>query len=266
MSLSQYRYLDIATSDGIAIVTMGDPMGPDFVELEHPMHRELCTIWRDLAEDRSIEAVVLTGTNGIFFQGPTLEALHELVIDKPDTVLRQMAEVRTIMDQLVGFEKPVVAAVNGPAVSIGCQFAFLSDEAIATPNARFQDSHVRLGLAAGDGGTWMWPLLTGYANARRFLLRSHPIMVEDARAMGLVGEIVSEADLMPRALEVAEKLRRLPPNAYVATKRALAQWLRLGNLLSSDLSTSLQTTSYLIPEFKAELEARLTQNEKSPNG
>lgn len=257
MRVEEYRFLDVTIEDGIAVVVMGDPVGPDFVELEHPMHSELCTIWGDLAVDDRIRAVVLTGIGRTFFQGPTLEALRDLVIDRPEVVLRQMAEVRTITDRLVAFTKPVVAAVNGTALSIGCHIALLSDEAIATSESRFQDSHVRLGLAAGDGGPWVLPLMLGYANARRFLLRSHPITADKALAIGLVAELVPDDELVLRAREIAAKLANLPPQAYQATKRALAQWLRLGALLSSDLSSSMQTTSYLTAEFRAELERRL---------
>jgi enoyl-CoA hydratase len=257
MNIDDYHYLDVSLKDGIARVIMNDPVGPDFVEREHPMHRELCSIWSDMAADDEVSAVVLTGTDGSFFQGPTLEALYDLVIDKPHVILRQMAEVRTMADRLIAFEKPVVAAVDGPALSMGCQLAFLSDEAIATPRARFQDTHVRLGLAAGDGGTWMWPLLIGYANARRFLLRSHPVSAQQALQMGLISEVVNVDDLIQNATEIAIKLRNLPPQAYRATKRALAQWLRLGSLLSSDLSSALQTTAYLTPEFKTMLTLRL---------
>jgi enoyl-CoA hydratase len=259
MNMDAYHYLEVSLTDGIALVVMTDPVGPDFVEREHPMHRELCSIWSDLAAADEVSAVVVTGANGTFFQGPTLEALYDLVIDKPHVVLRQMAEVRTMGERLVAFEKPVVAAVDGPALSMGCQLAFLSDEAIATPRARFQDTHVRLGLAAGDGGTWMWPLLIGYANARRFLLRSHPLSAQQALQMGLISDVVTVDELIPKATEIASKLRSLPPQAYRATKRALAQWLRLGSLLSADLSSAVQTTSYLTPEFKEMLTLRLAR-------
>jgi enoyl-CoA hydratase len=257
MRVEEYRFIEVSIDEGIAVVTMGDPVGPDFAEAEHPMHRELCTIWDDLDIDRRIRAIVLTGRGDTFFQGPTLEALKELVIDRPDVVQRQMAEVRTITDRLLAIGKPIVAAVNGTALSIGCQLALLSDEAIATPDSRFQDSHVRLGLAAGDGGTWMWPAMVGYANARRFLLRSHPITADTALASGLIAEVVAEDELIARAREIAIKLSNLPPHAYQATKRALAQWLRLGALLSSDLSSAMQTTSYLTAEFRSELDRRL---------
>ncbi len=258
MRVEDYRFLHVTIEDGIAVVVMGDPVGPDFIENKHPMHTELCTIWRDLAADERIRAVVVTGgVEGNFFQGPTLEALRDLVIDHPEVVLEQMAEVRTITEQLLSFSKPLVAAVNGDAISIGCQIAFLSDEAVAVPGIRFQDTHVRLGLAAGDGGTWMWPLLIGYANARRFLLRSHPIPVDKALDLGLVAEIVPADQLVDRARAVAAKLSALPPYAYQSTKRALTQWMRQAALLSGDLSSSMQTTSYLSPEFRTELLRRI---------
>ncbi|SHL07881.1 enoyl-CoA hydratase [Pseudonocardia thermophila] len=254
MTFDQYRFLAVSVEDdGITTVRMGDPVGPDFVEAEHPMHRELLHVWDDLARAPEVTGVVLTGCGDRFFTGPTLEALRDLVAAHPYGVVRQMEEARGIVSRVLEFDKPLVAAVNGPAVSVACQLAFLSDEVVAVPEARFQDTHIRLGLVAGDGGTWLWPALVGYARARRILLRSHPLSVEDAHELGLVGQIVPRAEVVPRAQEIARKLVRLPDYAYRATKRSLAQWLRLGALLSAEFSATAQTTSYLTPDFHHEL-------------
>ncbi|MCV7231861.1 enoyl-CoA hydratase/isomerase family protein [Mycobacterium branderi] len=260
MGFDRYRYLDISLQDGIALVSMGNPVGPDFVELEHPMHTELHEIWADLAADSAVAGVVLTGTGDTFFTGPTLEALHDLITAKPNVVIGQMEEARGIVERVLDFPKPLVAAVNGPAVSIGCQLAFLSDEAVASSTARFQDTHIRLGLAAGDGGTWMWPLLIGYARARRFLLRSHPLSASDALELGLVCDVVPPDNVVAAALEIARKLTRLPAFAFRATKRALAQSLRVNALLSADASAASQMATYLTPEFIEMLKQRLGDN------
>lgn len=261
MPLDHYRFLDITISDdGIATVRMGDPVGPDFVESEHPMHRELYRVWDDLSAAPEVRGVVLTGREGQFFTGPTLEALDDLVTAHPYGVVRQMEEARGIVQRVLEFDKPLVSAVNGPAVSVACQLAFLSDEVVAVPEARFQDTHIRLGLAAGDGGTWLWPALVGYARARRILLRSHPLSVEDAKELGLVGEIVPQDEVVARAEEIARKLVALPSYAYRATKRSLAQWLRLGSLLSADYSSAAQMATYLTPDFHEKLADGLRKN------
>lgn len=246
LPFDHYRFLGVSVSgDGIATVRMGDPAGHDFDEAGHPMYRELYRIWEDLTAAAAVRGVVLTGTEGTFFAGPTLDALTDLVAAHPYGVVRHMEEVRGIVSRVLDFDKPLVAAINGPAVSIGCQLAFLSDEAVAAPAARFQDAHLRLGLAAGDGGTWLWPALVGYARARRFLLRSHPLSVEDAYDLGLVGEIVPADEVLPRAEEIARTLAGLPSFAFRATKRALAQGLRISSLLSADSSAAYQTATYL---------------------
>jgi enoyl-CoA hydratase len=265
LAIDRFRYLDVSLVDGIAVISMGNPVGPDFVELEHPMHTELHDIWIDLATDNAVLGVVLTGKGETFFTGPTLEALRDLVVEKPNVVIRQMEETRSIVQRVLDFPKPLVAAVNGPAISIGCQLAFLSDEAVASSTARFQDTHVRLGLAAGDGGTWLWPLLIGYARARRFLLRSHPLTANDALELGLVGDVVAPNDVLPLALEIAGKLTRLPSFAFRATKRALAQSLRISSLLSADSASAFQMTAYLTPEFNEMLTQRLQSSDALPS-
>jgi enoyl-CoA hydratase len=263
VAFDRYRFIDVSLVDGIALVSMGNPVGPDFVELEHPMHTELYEIWVDLAKDEAVLGVVLTGAGDLFFTGPTLEALRELVTGRPDVVIRQMEEARGIVQRVLDFPKPLVSAVNGPAISIGSQLAFLSDEAVASTTARFQDTHIRLGLAAGDGGTWLWPLLIGHARARRVLLRSHPLTADDAHKLGLVSDVVEPEVVVPLSLEIAHKLAALPSFAFRATKRALAQSLRANSLLSADFSSASQMASYLTPEFHAKLTQQLQTSSTS---
>jgi enoyl-CoA hydratase len=245
-----YRFVKTTVEDGIAVVRLGSPMGPDFVENQHPMHRELRDVWHDLHFADEVSAVIITGTGDQFFPGPDLEAIQELIVGKPEVIVKQMGEAADIVRAVLEFEKPLVAAVNGPALSIGAVIALLADATVANRDVIFWDTHIRMGMTAGDGGAWLWPALVGYGLSRQLILRSHPLTAEDAYRLGLVSELVDAEEVLPKALEIAGKLDRLPKFAFTSTKRSLKQGLRLSALLGGDLSASVQMASYNLPDFE----------------
>lgn len=246
-----FDYLEVSVDDGIAVVRMGDPTGPDFVERQHPMHGQIRDVFPALSADPEVKAVVLTGSGDTFFAGPALEPLLELLDRGIHARARQMTESRQILEAVLSFDKPLVAAVNGTAVSMGCQLAFLSDFAVATTTARFQDTHVRLGLPAGDGGTMLWPLLLGMTRARSILLRGHPLLAGEAKELGLLADVVSPDQLLLTAAALAQKLATLPPFAYAATRLGLNQWFRLAAMFAVDLPLGFQFGSFSGEEFAA---------------
>jgi enoyl-CoA hydratase len=259
-----YRFLTITLDKGTAVVRLESPMGPDFVSHKHPMHRELRDVWHDLHKDDEVESVVITGAGGNFFPGPDLEPLRELIVGKPEVVVVQMAEAAQLVREVLEFEKPLVAAVNGTALSIGAVIALLADATVASPETVFQDSHVRMGLTAGDGGAWLWPALVGYGLARRLVLRGHPLGAEEAHRLGLVSELVGEtSEILPKAVEVAGKLQRLPKFAFTSTKTALKQGLRMNALLSGDMSAALQMAAYQLPDFSSALDRAVEKQKRA---
>jgi enoyl-CoA hydratase len=250
---SRFKYLRVTTDGAVAIVTMLDPVDDQFLALSHPMHTELRDIFPALQSDPAVGAAVLTGDGDIFFAGPGLEDTQRLLGSSLEAGAKQMLEARQICNYMLEFTKPLVSALNGAVIGMGCQLAFLCDFSLATPGIRIQDSHVRLGLPAGDGGTMMWPLLVGMAHARRLLLRSHPLSAEEALEMGLIVEVVPAENLVPAAVQLARKLNLLPRFAYSSTKLALTQWLRLSAMFSSDMSLGLELAAFSGQEFKSAL-------------
>ncbi|MEI9928479.1 MAG: enoyl-CoA hydratase/isomerase family protein [Sphingomonas sp.] len=196
---ARFRFLAVQVADGLATVTMGDPVDATFLAEQHPMHTELRDIFAALASDAGVRAAVLTGAGATFFAGPPLDETEQLLTANLQAGAKQMIEAREICQAMLDFRKPLVAAVNGVANGIGCQIAMLCDFAVASHDAMFADSHVRLGLPAGDGGTMIWPLLIGMARSRALLLRGKPIGAEEALALGIVAELAEKRRFwMPR--------------------------------------------------------------------
>lgn len=138
-----------------------------------------------------------------------------------------MVEARQIVDHLLECEKPLVSAVNGYAMGLGANVALLCDVVLAGPSAVFADTHVNMGIGAGDGGQLIWPFLIGVNKAKYFLMTGDRLTGKEAEEIGLVNFYVEEqADLMPRALEVADKLAAGAPQAIAASKMAVNAYLR----------------------------------------
>ena len=131
-----------------------------------------------------------------------------------------------LMTAFLALRAPVVTAVQGAAMGLAANIALASDLVVASRDATFADSHVRMGLVAGDGGALIWPLMAGMARAKRHLLTGDAITAEDAFLAGMVSELVDSADgLMAAATQLAEKIAALPPLAVQGTKQTLGRLL-----------------------------------------
>lgn len=250
-----FRYLNIEREGQIATIQIGDPNDDRFIADGHPMHRELRDVFPLVAADESVVAAVITGTGSHFCPPPTLANLDALLSSGSDAALRLQLEVREIVSSMIAFHKPLVAAVSSEVLGMGAQIALLCDFVVALRSVRFRDTHVRLGLTAGDGGTVVWPLVVGLARARRLLLGGHAIEAEEAHRLGVVTELVEDADaVLPAAQAIARKLSELPQPAYSTTKLALNRWLELGASTSLDMAMALQIGTYESDEFRARRE------------
>jgi enoyl-CoA hydratase/carnithine racemase len=190
-------------------------------------HRELPMLFREIAADRTVRAVVLTGTGEQFIE---LEPAFEEATARGEATALQMDtglfEGNLLINALLAIDVPIVAAVNGPA-SVHAELALLSDIVLCTPSTYFQDAaHVPLGLVPGDGVQVIWPLLLGPNRARYFLLTGEKIESDEAKRLGLVGEIVAPERLLERAHEHAGRLAACNPVFIRNTRIVLVDQLR----------------------------------------
>ena len=200
------------------IVTLNRPGSLNSVN--PALHHRLTTVWRDIAADPDVRAVVITGAGRGFSAGGDfayLQANH----DSPSVRETSISWDRMIQTEMLRFPLPVVAAVNGPAVGLGCSLAIGCDIVLLSDRAYLADPHVSVGLVAGDGGVTFWPLLTSLLRAKEYLLTGERIDPERAVALGLANRVVPHDLLMTEALELAGRLGRQPAAALRGTKAAL---------------------------------------------
>ena len=145
----------------------------------------------------------------------------------------------------------MVAAVNGPAVGLGCTVATACDIVFMAQDTFLADPHVTVALVAGDGGAVTWPALTSLLKAKQYLLTGDPIPPEDAVAIGLANFVVPSATVVKEATLYAHRLAALPPQAVQDTKAVLNQHLRLAAVTTLGFGLAAETHSHDTPEYAA---------------
>jgi len=217
-------------------LTMNRPEKYNAADAE--MHGELTEIWRDVDADPTVNAVLVTGAGKAFSAGGDLDLVDRMIGDF-DTRMRVWREARDMVYNMINCSKPIVSAINGPAVGAGLVVAILADISIAAKSARLIDGHTKLGVAAGDHAVIIWPLLCGMAKAKYHLLLCEAVSGEEAERIGLVSLSVPDEALDARALEITTRLAEGAQSAIRWTKYALNNWLRAAGP-SFDASLALE--------------------------
>jgi len=214
------------------------------------LHTALADVWDRLAADDGVRAVVLTGRGRAFSAGGDF---HMMTRMQRDEAFREqsIAEARRIITGMVRCPVPVIAAVNGPAVGLGCSLALLSDLVLIAEGAYFADPHVQVGLVAGDGGAVVLPLIVGLARARELLFLGDRVSAEDAVRLGLANRVVPPDKLLGEAMDLARRLAALPAAALRGTKRAVNLHLEQAMGLVMETALAAERDSMASPEHAA---------------
>jgi enoyl-CoA hydratase len=240
---SRYGFLKVEVRDSIAHVTMNRPERANACDDEG--HGEFGAILRDIANDPAVSVALLHGAGNHFSVGATFDWMVELTQD-PVMLMELQAQVRELVRAHIDNDKPVVAAINGVATGSGLMFALLSEYVIMEENGKLADGHIKVALAAGDGGTLIWPLAAGLTRAKRYLMTGDWITAQAAYEIGLITELVPAGTSLERAQAVAERFREMPAMAVRATKRALNQWLSVGAAMTFDYSVASEIQTFSI--------------------
>jgi enoyl-CoA hydratase/carnithine racemase len=198
----------------IAYVTVNRPKVLN--ALNTPTWKDLRTAFENAREDVTVRGVILTGAGDrAFIAGADIgELAHATAIDAE----RSSRFGQQVLDLIENLGKPVVAAINGFALGGGCETAMACTIRIAADTAKFGQPEVTLGLVPGGGGTQRLPRLVGKGRALQLILSGDIISAPEAYRIGLVNEIVSAAELIPRAEAI---LKKIAANAPIAVKFGL---------------------------------------------
>jgi enoyl-CoA hydratase len=210
--------------NGVAVARLNRPSRLNAANRQ--MHWELTQLPIDATYDDRVKAVVVTGAGRAFCAGGNFAPPDP--DEKPgnapqgETVLEAVALITNLLD----CSKPMIAAVNGPAMGLGASYALCTDIVVAARSATFSDPHVKMGLGAGDGGQLIWPMLMGPNRAKYYLMTGDALDADEAERLGLVNFVVDDESLLPRALEIADRLATGPTLAITASKVPLNMYLK----------------------------------------
>jgi enoyl-CoA hydratase/carnithine racemase len=219
----------------------------------HSLHQGLAELWPQIDRDDAARAVVLTGNGRAFSAGGDLNYISELA-DDPALRKISLTHGKMIVTGMVNSRAPIIAAVNGPAVGLGCSLVALSDIAFMAQSAHLADPHVLLGLVAADGGPITWPLMTSLMLAKEYALTGDRIPAERAAAIGLVNHVVPDDDVMSRALACAQKIAKLPQQAVEDTRRVVNLHLQRAVTATIDYALTAENRSFDSAELRANLD------------
>jgi len=227
---------------GVRILTLHRPAA--FNSFDLALKDALLAALTDAGADQSVRAVVITGSGRAFCAGQDLKQHLELVrADDPRIASTVRDFYNPAISAIVGMPKPVVAAVNGAAAGAGAALAYACDLRIAATSASFWMAFAGVGLSADSGASFTLPRLIGAGRASRMMLLGEAVDAAEALRIGMVDEVVPDADLTTRVAEVAGALAAGPTEAYARIKASLHSAAR------SDLATTL--------EFEATAQAEL---------
>lgn len=201
----------------------------DLNAVNERLHWALANVWRQVAADREARVVILTGAGRAFSAGGDLDWITTF-LDDPVARHESLREGAQIIEEMLRFPLPLIAAVNGPAVGLGCSIAVLCDVVLVAERAYLADPHVAVGLVAGDGGAAFWPLLGPILRSREYLYTGDRIPAATAVELGLASRVVPADDLLPEARKLAGRIAAQPPEAVQGTKRVVN--MHLGQALA----------------------------------
>ncbi|MFZ2530090.1 MAG: enoyl-CoA hydratase/isomerase family protein [Rhodococcus sp. (in: high G+C Gram-positive bacteria)] len=237
--------IDVRADGPLRIITLNRPDVLNAVNDD--LHHGLAQLWPQLTADRTARAAVITGAGKAFSAGGDFAYLAELAQDA-DLRAKTIADGRELVIGMARCRIPVIAAVNGPAVGLGCSLVALSDVVYMAENAYLADPHVQVGLVAADGGPLTWPLQISLLQTKEFALFGTRISAERALALGLANHVV--ADPLTEALAAAKKVSELPQKAVESTKRLVNIHLERAILASLDYAMAAEDLTFQSQDFR----------------
>ncbi len=221
--------------------------------INEELHLGLTRLFPQLSADADARVAVITGEGRAFSAGGDFDLLDRMAKDR---VLRRdvIAEGRELVLNMIRCRVPVVAAVNGPAVGLGCSVIALSDVVYMAESAYLSDPHVTVGLVAADGGPLTWPLHTSLLLAKEYAFTGDRITAARAAEIGLANHVCPDGEVLSAALEAAKKIAALPRQAVEATKRVLNLHVERSVLATIDFAMASEAESFDTPELRANVD------------
>lgn len=218
--MTDFETIDLALADGAATITLNRPDKLNAWNLQ--LGIDLRAAVEQVAGDDAVRAVLITGAGRAFSSGADLSEPREEGADgMPDLRARLKDRYHPIITGIREMPKPVVSAVNGPAVGIGCSLALAADLILAGESSYFLLAFINIGLVPDGGSTAFVPARVGLARAAEMMLLGERVPAAQALEWGMVNRVVADDDLMGEAETLLARLAKGPTKAYANGKALL---------------------------------------------
>lgn len=205
-----FENIILEKKDRIAVITINRPQSLN--ALNKPVFTELSAALDSLATDKEVRAIILTGSGEkAFVAGADIKEFMDFDVAQAEALSRDNQNM--IFNKIENFNKPIIAAVNGFALGGGLELAMSCHIRYASDNAKLGLPEVTLGLIPGYGGTQRLPKLVGKGIANEMIFSAKMISAQRAKEIGLVNEVFSQEELLPKTTELAELIAKNSPLA-----------------------------------------------------
>lgn len=229
-STNEWKTITFTVTENVATLILNRPARKN--ALDNVMRQELADAVSLVRRDRQIKVLVLGGTDGAFCAGGDISTMSSE--NSAEQARDRMLSLQCVISDLLTLDRPIIAAVDGPAYGAGFGIALTADMILASPRARFCLSFLKLGAVPDCGVFYSLPRIVGLQVAKQLAFSTKEFRAEQAKAMGIVLEIQPEHLVLARAQEIAMNLSKLPLASLSITKRAF------NASLNSDLITMLE--------------------------
>jgi enoyl-CoA hydratase len=258
---TRYKAVIVEKDNRVAVVTLNRPGSLNAVNDD--MSHDFDTLFRDLSQDEEVDAIIITGAGRAFCAGGDIKNMDSRNSDEARDFPVSPREPGKLLNNILEVQQPIIAAVNGDAIGLGATIALFSDITIAAETARFGDTHVRIGVVAGDGGAVIWPPLVGPSRAKEYLMRGNLINGVEAARIGLVNYALPAAEVMTKAREIARELADGPRWAIRWTKLSVNKLVKKALHQVLDTSAALEAVTFVTPQHREA--ARAFVEKRRPN-
>ena len=260
--MSDFHYdlpdeIQVEVDGPIRLIRLNRP--DDLNATNRVLHAGVAALWPQLDADLDARVAVITGNGRAFSAGGDFSYIDDLT-KSVELRTETLVHGREIVTGMVRCRVPVIAAVNGPAVGLGCSLVALSDIVFMAESAHLADPHVLIGLVAADGGPVTWPLLMSLQLAKEYALTGDRIPAERAAQIGLVNHVCPDDEVLDQALACAQRIAKLPQKAAEDTKRILNLHLERAVLATLDFAFAAEDRSFTSPELRANLDRLLKRD------
>ena len=252
--------LTIHTADHVATLTLDRPetMNPLGAAGDGDAFAAACDA---INADMDVRCAILTGAGRAFSAGGDVKAMKDKTGNfggnAPTIADGYRNNIHKVLRALYGLRVPLIAAVNGPAIGLGCDLACLADMRIASDRARFGVTFLKLGIIPGDGGTWILPRIIGEARAAELFYTGDLIDAGTALDWGLVSRVVPHDSLMDEARALAGKVAMMPPHALRQAKNLMRQGRHTSYDTALEMAANAQALMHVTADHMEGVDALL---------